>query len=109
VTFEIEDGPRRTDGLITVAWLYAGSNSAQCADCRAYYAREPDMLDFDAAEELALEALRRADSDNAPRLAVDVAKLIGRPERIRALLEELRSEAEEDQQIAIYERALREL
>jgi hypothetical protein len=97
----------RSKALGSLAWIFAGSDRESCADCRAAFEEEPELLDPDRAEELVLEALARNDSDEVMMLAARIGAMLGRRERVGELLESLQAREEDDRRIARFERALR--
>jgi Flp pilus assembly protein TadD len=96
-------------GKSSLAWLYAGSNSAECEECRRAYAEQPGLLDPDHAERLALEALDANDSTFVPDMAANVALATGRRSGIRGRIESLQANEERDEMIVAFEKALRRL
>jgi tetratricopeptide (TPR) repeat protein len=97
--------------LMCLAWLYAGSNSEGCEDCRRYFDLNSGLVDPDRAEACALSALE-ADGGQEPGLpatASAVAMRIDRREGIGAKLVQLKEATTEDRLIARYEKALRML
>ncbi len=105
----VRDVGARAKAQVSLAFLLAGAKSDECAECRAVYAANPDLLDPDRAEDLAIEALGvRAGMDiSVPLVAAQVALKLGRRERIRAAIEALQEGEERDDRIAANERALR--
>lgn len=97
--------------LMCLAYLYAGSNRAECEKCRAYFEADPSLFDAERAVTCALSALE-ADGgreDGLPATAAIVANQVQRRDAIRTKLEALRDAARDDRLIARYERALRML
>jgi tetratricopeptide (TPR) repeat protein len=110
----IERLPGNAMAPVSLAWLYAGSNRAECDECRAFFAAHPEYFRPEAAEKHAVDALaidrgRRADVIGS---AVKVAVNAGRSAGIRAALEALLEEAHtqrDDDRILRLTKALREL
>ncbi len=49
--------PRSSQIRLAIAWLITGSNRDKCAECAVYFTENPQLLDFERAETLSLEAL----------------------------------------------------
>jgi tetratricopeptide (TPR) repeat protein len=96
-------------GHAALAWLYAGSNRTRCEACRAYYEAHPEELDFARAEEHALRSLERVEADEIVPLVAQIARTIDRRDAVRERLTRLKDASDNDQRIALYERALRQL
>ena len=94
-----------------LAHLYAGGDRDTCEECRRAYAEHPSFLDPDRAEQCALRALDAggASVEMLPEGVADVARAIGRRERIGERLRELKDASDSDAVILRLERALREL
>jgi Flp pilus assembly protein TadD len=103
----IESDPHRAQARASEAWMRAGSNVATCETCQALYREHPDLLDPDAAEDLALQALDGEFENSVPLVCAQVAQLTGRRDALRDRLLELQESATEDSRIAALERALR--
>jgi tetratricopeptide (TPR) repeat protein len=94
-----------------LAHLYSGAKRDSCEDCRAFYDAHPEYVDPERAEECALKALELGgrEGQGVTRTIVEVARRIGRRERVGAKLRELKDAAQTDELIVRFERALREL
>jgi tetratricopeptide (TPR) repeat protein len=91
----IERLPDNAMAAISLAWLYAGSNRAECEECRAFFAAHPDYYRPEAAQQRAVAALEldRGRQEGVVRNAVRIAANVGRAAAIRGSLEALLEEA----------------
>ena len=67
--------PSQPVPLLNLAHLKSGANSDACERCRDFFRQNPDVLDFEAAERHAAEALRKDGGRN--RRLVDLVLVIG--------------------------------
>jgi hypothetical protein len=76
--------------LFSLAYLHAGSKSAECAECRAYFAAHPDLGDPGRAEDFGLRCLEadRPGYQQVENLAGLLLR-VGRTARLREVIEGL--------------------
>ncbi len=106
---KITRDPHRARALASLAFIYGGANSDECEECRGFYAAQPELLDQERAEALALQALEGEFSNDVPLACADIARRIDRRAALRARLEELERSAQDDARIAALSRARRML
>jgi len=108
----LEEHPGENRARVALAWLVTGSKEEECAECRAFFEKHPEVRDVDEGERLCLAALRE-DRGQAPEILPTVTRIAqrtGRKEALVRLLEELSRDPQlGDQALLRVSRALRAL
>ncbi|MEM7163852.1 MAG: serine/threonine-protein kinase [Planctomycetota bacterium] len=106
----IEIKPTECEGRLSVANIYAGANRENCADCEAFFAANPEYLDFDKATDLCREALDidHGNSTVVVKTLVDVMANMGKLDEAISWLQAERDQATRDQQIVNLQRGIQQ-